>query len=305
MSLSKNIDELIADIKNPEHAQPILAGRKLKKYVTPEVGWLLMQMHAQARVIYITAPDSSRYRTAKKYIISAIETIAADGRDARSLSGNKKLNYYRKLAKYAMKVDNQALGAHTRREPIEGERVVAKPTVKGYDQMIADRRLMRKLEKTHKRGGTSVALLYQAKAALDVSYGQLDSIKSAVRVAQARGESISDLASSELVVLARTLEESTIPSQEKAVRHLSKIVDASLEVEAAVKRRILNKRLQESTKALMGDMKRVKTVDGEDSGDRNASLSLETLNAYEEISEHEKALAALGNEAYLKRLMGD
>lgn len=82
-------------------------------------------------------------------------------------------------------------------------------------------------------------------------------------------------------------------------------MDASLEVEAAVKRRILNKRLQESTKALMGDMKRVKTVDGEDSGDRNASLSLETLNAYEEISEHEKALAALGNEAYLKRLMGD
>lgn len=172
--------------------------------------------------------------------------------------------------------------------------------------MFADRRLARKLAKTHKRGGTSVVLLHQARTALDVSRGQLGKIKQVMQDAHRSGEPIDKLASSELVTLARTLEEVTIPSQEKAVQHLSKIVDATREIESSLNQRILNKRLNDTTKELLGEMKQVKvTGNSGDNGERSASLSLETLNAYDEISESEKTLASLGNEAYLKRLIGD
>lgn len=306
MSHQKVIDSLINQIKNPEANQPILADRKLKKNLTPEVGWLLMQMHSQIRVLEIVAPGSSRLSSATRHMTRAIEIIAENGQDARSFSGMKKLDYYRKLAVCAMGVDTQAPGASNRREPIEGERIVAKPTLKGYDLMFADRRLARKLAKTHKRGGTSVVLLHQARTALDVSRGQLGKIKQVMQDAHRSGEPIDKLASSELVTLARTLEEVTIPSQEKAVQHLSKIVDATREIESSLNQRILNKRLNDTTKELLGEMKQTKvTGNSGDNGERSASLSLETLNAYDEISESEKTLASLGNEAYLKRLIGD
>lgn len=265
-----------------------------------------MQMHSQIRVLEIVAPGSSRLSSATRHMTRAIEIIAENGQDARSFSGMKKLDYYRKLAVCAMGVDTQAPGASNRREPIEGERIVAKPTLKGYDLMFADRRLARKLAKTHKRGGTSVVLLHQARTALDVSRGQLGKIKQVMQDAHRSGEPIDKLASSELVTLARTLEEVTIPSQEKAVQHLSKIVDATREIESSLNQRILNKRLNDTTKELLGEMKQAKvTGNSGDNGERSASLSLETLNAYDEISESEKTLASLGNEAYLKRLIGD
>lgn len=306
MSHQEAVDALIDKLKNPETNKPILTGRKLKKNLTPEVGWLLMQMHSQVRVLKIVAPDSKRLSSATRHMIRAIETIAENGHAARSSNGMKKLDYYRKLAVCAMGVDTQAPGASNRREPIEGERVVAKPALKGYDLMFADRRLARRLEKTHKRGGTNVVLLYQAQRTLDASRGQLGKIKQVMQDAHRSGEPIDKLASSELVTLARSLEEVTIPSQEKAVLHLSKIVDATLEIESTLNQRILNKRLNDTTKTLLDEMKRVK-VSGNigDNGERSANLSLETLNAYEEISESEKTLASLGNEAYLKRLISE
>ncbi len=66
MSHQKVIDSLINQIKNPEANQPILADRKLKKNLTPEVGWLLMQMHSQIRVLEIVAPGSSRLSSATR-----------------------------------------------------------------------------------------------------------------------------------------------------------------------------------------------------------------------------------------------
>lgn len=83
-------------------------------------------------------------------------------------------------------------------------------------------------------------------------------------------------------------------------------MDATREIESSLNQRILNKRLNDTTKELLGEMKQAKVAGNSgDNGERSASLSLETLNAYDEISESEKTLASLGNEAYLKRLIGD
>lgn len=281
-------------INNPSYGTPTLSGRKLQRYITPEIGWLLTRMDNRAEILKMTV--NSEYFLIKEVLTiqgRVIGTIAQKGNAARALRRQKKREYYDELANLA--VNLEILGDVPQSKNVINADI--KPREKRIEQMREDRKLNKTLAETRKANGINIALLWQAENSLAVSRNDLQMLTASIRRDHAEGKPVKP----EAIRAANTLENRTIKAQEDVVKHLQELVRTGKDAESKLIDKLQNEHLAKATKAMLDNVKQVKSI--ADIEGTESSLSFETLKAYNHEVDPHSQMQEIDDEIYLKKLL--